>query len=396
MLDDNSIIIVGAGQSGGWAAKTLRDNGFSGSIVLVGEESHLPYERPPLSKDVLLGRIEPGACQLWSSERLNELQIQTELGVRVDQIDRDARQVVCEGGKRLRYDQLLLAMGTRPRKLDCEGAGLNGVHYLRTIDDCLSIRASLSPTTRLVVLGGGWIGLEVAAGMRARGMHVTVLEAANQLCGRSLPSSLGQFFLKQHQEHGVDVQLGVRVKRIIGTDKVQGVELEDGTRLEASVVVVGIGAIPNDELARSCGLEVGNGIMVDEHCRTSDSRIFACGDVTNQPFGQGRIRLESWKNAQDQGVAVAKVMLGIEPGARDLPWFWSDQFDMNFQLLGMIPAGARQYRKPNASGSGFVDLFLEEGRVVAAAAVNSPRELREAKKAIQKALPYAVDDLTLV
>lgn len=396
MSNVNDIVIIGAGQSGGWAAKTLRDSGFTGSVQMIGNESHLPYERPPLSKQVLLGELGLGACQLWSQERLVELAIKVELGNHVERVDRAGRQVVCRDGKSFHFDQLLLATGSRPRQLSCEGAELQGVHYLRTIDDCLAIRANLGTAIRLVVVGGGWIGLEVASGLRARGAHVTVLEASNQLCGRSLPPSLSKYFLEQHVSRGVDVRLGARLKRFVGNGKIQGVELDDGSIVPATVVLVGIGAVPNDELARSCGLDVGNGIVVDEHCRTSDPRVFACGDVTDQPLGQGRGRLESWKNAQDQGVAAAKAMLGAEPVTRELPWFWSDQFDINFQLLGVVPPGAQQYRKANASDSGFIDFFVQEGHLVAAAAINSPRELREAKRAIQKALPFSEEGLVLI
>ncbi|KQX21343.1 NAD(P)/FAD-dependent oxidoreductase [Variovorax sp. Root434] len=392
----NDIVIIGAGQSGGWAAKTLRDSGFTGSVLMIGNESHLPYERPPLSKQVLLGELGPGACQLWSQERLAELGIKVELGNHVERVDRTSGQVVCRDGKSFHFDRLLLATGSRPRQLICEGAELQGVHYLRTIDDCLAIRANLGAAIRLVVVGGGWIGLEVASGLRARGAHVTVLEASNQLCGRSLPPSLSKYFLEQHVSRGVDIRLGARLKRFVGNGTIEGVELDDGSILPATVVLVGIGAVPNDELARSCGLDVGNGIVVDEHCRTSDSRIFACGDVTDQPLGQGRVRLESWKNAQDQGVAAAKAMLGAEPVAAELPWFWSDQFDINFQLLGIVPPGAQQFRKANASDEGFIDFFVQEGRLVAAAAINSPRELRAAKRAIQKAFPFSGEGLVLI
>ena len=396
MSNVNDIIIIGAGQSGGWAAKTLRDSGFTGSVLMIGNESHLPYERPPLSKQVLLGELAPGACQLWSQERLAEWGIKVELGNHVELVDRISGQVVCQDGKSFHFDQLLLATGSRPRRLICEGAELVGVHYLRTIDDCLAMRATLGPASRLVVVGGGWIGLEVASGLQARGAHVTVLEASNQLCGRSLPPSLSKYFLEQHLRRGVDIRLGARLKRFVGQGKVQGVELDDGSILPATVVLVGIGAVPNDELARSCGLDVGNGIVVDEHCRTADPRIFACGDVTDQPLGQARVRFESWKNAQDQGVAAAKAMLGVEPVTRELPWFWSDQFDINFQLVGIVPAGAQQYRKVDAGDNGFIDFFVQEGRLVAAAAINSPRELREAKRAIQKALPFSEDGLVLI
>jgi 3-phenylpropionate/trans-cinnamate dioxygenase ferredoxin reductase subunit len=396
MSNIKDVVIVGAGQSGGWAAKTLRDVGFAGSVLLVGDERHFPYERPPLSKNVLVGEFGPGACQLWQPDRLTERGIRTELGLRAESVDRVKGQLVCQDGRSFRYDRLLIATGARPRQLVCEGADLKGVHYLRTIDDCLGIRSSLGTGGRLVVIGGGWIGLEVAASARGRGMHVTVLEASDQLCGRSLPNSLGKFFLEQHLQRGVDVRLGARLKRIVGDDQVKGVELQDGTVLEASIVVVGIGVVPNDELARSCGLEVGNGIIVDANCRTSDPQIYACGDVADQPFGQGRIRFESWKNAQDQGVAAAKAMLGTEAVAKEIPWFWSDQFDINFQLLGIVPPDALQYRKASASTNGFIDYFMRDGQLVAAAAVNSPRELRDAKRTIQKGMPFSSEGLTLL
>lgn len=391
--DSKRFVIVGAGQSGGWAAKTLRDSGFTGEVVLVGDEEHPPYERPPLSKGLLLGSIEPEACQLWPSDRLRDIGIAVEAGARVVALERANKHLILKDGRSIGYDRLLLATGARPRRLNCPGKDLMGVHYLRTIDDCLRIQRLVDKEKRVVVIGGGWIGLEVAASLRSQGITVTVLEASDRLCGRSLPRQLGQYFLEQHRKRGVDVHLNAKLRCLEGTGHVERVILDDDVKIEASMVIVGIGVEPNVELASEAGLAVENGILVDERCRTSDPDVFACGDVANQVFERGRIRFESWKNAQDQGIQAAKAMLDQDPGTRDCPWFWSDQFDINFQMLGIPTSLSRVYRKGDVSQGSFVDYFVQDDRLTAVAAVNSPRELREAKRVMLGQRSFDVSSL---
>lgn len=383
-------VVVGGGQAGGWAARTLRDRGFAGRIILLGEEEHLPHERPPLSKAVLLSGEVPPSLYLWPAEKLKELDIDLQLGVRVVQIDRSKRELLRSDGSKVAYDLLLLATGARPRKLSCPGVDLGGIHYLRTITDSLSIRRSLVSAGRLLVIGGGWIGLEVAAAAVSMGVPVTLVEAGDQLCGRSLPKETAAHFHAMHVARGVDVRLNSRPTSFEGTGRVERVVFGDGSSLHISTAVIGIGVEPNVELAVGCGLSVDNGIVVDEATRTSDPDIFAAGDVARHPVGpDGRMmRFESWQNAQNQGIVAAKAMLGEDIAHRDLPWFWSDQYDLNFQLVGIPSASDRMLFKGDPQSGRFIQYFVDGSRLSAAAAFNSPRDLREAKRIMLDDRPF--------
>jgi 3-phenylpropionate/trans-cinnamate dioxygenase ferredoxin reductase component len=384
MMAEN-FVIVGAGQAGGWAATTLRTQGFPGTITVVGEEPHPPYERPPLSKDVLLGSKPPESTYLWPGDKVSELKIDLYTGVRVSHLHRDTQELELATGKRLRYEQLLLATGSRVRRLNFPGCDLAGVHYLRTIEDALAIQRDLAPEARLLVLGGGWIGLETTASARKRGAHVTIIEAADQLCSRALPKSLADYLLERHRAQGVNVHLGTTVMALQGAEWVVSARLSTGQELPVSVVVIGVGVEPNVELAQQAGLEVNNGIVVDQSGQTSDRRIFAAGDVTNQPndFLGRRVRLESWANAQNQGIAVAKAMLGQPVAYHDIPWFWSDQYNLNIQLLGIPHKSDESVTRGDPAADKFLQFFLYGGRIEAAAAVNNPRDLRMAKRLLQ-------------
>jgi 3-phenylpropionate/trans-cinnamate dioxygenase ferredoxin reductase subunit len=381
----DTFVIVGAGQAGGWAATTLRTQGFAGSIVLVGEEPHPPYERPPLSKDVLLGSNPPESTYLWPGDKVSELRIELRTGMRVSRLNREARAVDLATGESINYDRLLLATGSRVRRLKFPGCELAGVHYLRTIEDALAIQRDLTPESRLLVLGGGWIGLETAASARKRGVQVTVVETADQLCSRVLPKSLADYLLERHRSQDVNVHLGATVKALKGAGRVESAVLSSGEELPAAAVVIGVGVEPNVELARQAGLEVDNGIVVDQSGRTSDARIFAAGDVTNQPndFLGRRVRLESWANAQNQAIAVAKSMLGQSIAYHEIPWFWSDQYKLNIQLLGIPHKSDESVTRGDPAGDKFLQFFLYGGRIEAAAAINNPRDLRMAKRLMQ-------------
>ena len=389
-------VIVGAGQAGGWAAKTLRDSGFAGRIVLLGDERHPPYERPPLSKAVLTGAQAPERCYLWPSGKLDELEIDFQPGSSAVAIERGRRQVLLADGRAVPYQRLLLTTGARPRRLNCPGANLQRIHYLRTIHDCLGIAHSMGAAKRLLVIGGGWIGLEVAASAILQGAEVTLVETADRLCGRSLSQSLSSYFLDLHTRRGVDVRLRAKPVAFEGRGQVERVVFEDGATLDVSAVVIGIGIEPNVELAVECGLEVNNGVVVNESGCTSDPNIFAAGDVTNQPYGGYRIRLESWKNAQDQGIAVAKAMLDQEPPKRDVPWYWSDQYDVNFQMLGIPSSTCGIFQTGDPASGAFTQYFVDGDRLRAVAAINSPRDLREAKRSMAGQLPFGTAELTAV
>jgi 3-phenylpropionate/trans-cinnamate dioxygenase ferredoxin reductase subunit len=388
-------VVVGSGQAGGWAAKTLRDAGFTGSIVVVGNECHPPYERPPLSKAVLTGHKSPESCYLWSRDKLGELGINVLQGVIATGVNRSRRELSLSLGSTLTYDRLLLATGATPRRLTCPGADLEGIYYLRTIEDSIELGQSLNTAKRLLVVGGGWIGLEVAASAVSKGIATTLVEAADRLCGRSLPLSLGSYFLELHEGRGVDVRLNVKVKAFEGRRHLERVVFDDGSVLDVSAAVIGIGVEPNTELAGDCGLQVDNGIVVDARNCTSDPNIFAAGDVANQPYcgGANRVRLECWKNAQDQGIAAARAMLDQRTTNSEVPWFWSDQYDVNFQMIGFPMHTSAIYQKGDRSSGRFIQYFVEGDRLTAAAAVNSPRDLRESKRLMMSQQPFETTGL---
>ncbi len=382
----SGIVVVGAGQAGGWAARTLRDQGFEGRLVLLGEEAFPPYERPPLSKDVLLGKEPAAATYLWPETSFGELGIELRSGSRAAAIDRSAGAVLLEDGEAVGYDRLMLATGARVRRLAVPGADLPGVHYLRNIGDCEAIREELAEgDADLLVIGGGWIGLEVAAAGRMLGAEVVVLEALERVCGRALTPDLADHVARIHRSRGVDIRLGTTVRELIGDERVTGARLADGTILPASLVVIGIGIVPNSELAAQAGLEVENGVVVDAFGRTSDPDIFAAGDVTNHPndlLGR-RIRLESWENAQNQAIAAARAMLGGETPYREVPWFWSDQYDVNIQLVGLPADWDRTVTRGDRAADRFIEFYVKGDRLEGAAALNNPRDIRFAKRLMQ-------------
>ena len=383
--DGRVFAIVGAGQAGGWAAKTLRDQGFAGRVVVIGDEVHPPHERPPLSKAVMTGAKPPESTHLWSREALAGWRVELLPRTCVTRIDRAAKRLDLAGGGPLAYDRLLIATGSRVRRLAIPGSDLPGIHYLRTIDDAIAIRGELRPGTRLLVVGGGWIGLEVAASARTLGAEVTVIEYAGQLCSRALPGDLAAYLQQLHAGHGVDIRLNARLASFAGGARVERAVMADGETIAASAVVIGIGIVPNAELAMETGLAVDNGIVVDTFGRTSDPEIFAAGDVTNHPnplLGR-RLRLESWEHAQNHGIAAAKAMLDRGDPYQEIPWFWSDQYDVNFQLLGLPERFDEAVTRGDPAKAPFVRFFLAGGMIEAVAAANSPRELRIAKRLMQ-------------
>ncbi|MCF5169363.1 NAD(P)/FAD-dependent oxidoreductase [Pseudomonas canadensis] len=323
------LIIVGAGHAGGRAALTLREEGYTGRLILIGDEVHLPYERPPLSKGLLQGTADLAGYSLCDSARLAELGIEHIAGNPVTRLERQPDRLQLADGQWLPYAGLLLATGGRARRLPQEQAN---VLYLRTHDEALALRSALRPGTRLVVVGGGFIGLEVAATARGLGCEVTVLEAGPRLAGRVLPPVISQALLDLHREHGVEVRLNVALESI----QADAVLLVDGQRLPCDLVVVGIGMQPNIELAAAAGLEVGQGIRVDACLRTSAPNIYAAGDVCEFRLDGLYQRQETWRNAESQGRHAALNLLGREVPFEALPGFWSDQFDWGLQTVGVI------------------------------------------------------------
>ncbi|MEX5629542.1 NAD(P)/FAD-dependent oxidoreductase [Pseudomonas marginalis] len=324
-----ALIIVGAGHAGGRAALTLREEGYSGRLILIGDEPHVPYERPPLSKGLLQGSMDLAGCSLCDSARLAELGIEHIAGNPVRELDPPQHRLQLADGQWLSYAGLLLATGGRARRLPQAQAN---VLYLRTHDEALALKSALRPGARLVIVGGGFIGLEVAATARGLGCEVTVLEAGPRLAGRVLAPVISEALLQVHRQQGVDVRLNVALESI----HAEAVQLVDGQLLPCDLVVVGIGMQPNIELAVAAGLEVGQGIRVDAHLRTSAPDIYAAGDVCEFRLGGEYQRQETWRNAEAQGRHAALNMLGREEPFEALPGFWSDQYDWGLQTVGVI------------------------------------------------------------
>lgn len=374
-------VIVGAGLAGHRGALELRRLDPEASIDLIGNEEALPYDRPPLSKDVLLGKV--ASTTLKDADRYDELGIRFHPGVRANSIDRAARIVGTDCGRRFPYDALLIATGSRPKRLP--GLVTTGLPlcYLRTAADALRLRDQLRPGARITVVGGGFIGLEAAAAARARGCDVLLLEAADRILSRGLPVEAARYVHSLHTRNGIRIRTGVPPAQI-------GEEI-----LQADAVVVGVGILPNIELAAAAGLELDDGIVVDGTCRTSDPDIYAAGEVTAHPvpFGGSRKRLESWKIAQAQPVVAAAAMTGRAglPYA-ELPWLWSDQFDLNLQLLGM-PERAAQFRvRGNPDSESWTLVGLDErGLPVSGVAVNAGRDIAQLRRSITRGMPLPDD-----
>ena len=389
-----AIVIVGAGQAGGWAAKTLRAEGYQGSVILIGAERHPSHERPPLSKAVLSGEAAPETTHLFKPEEHAALAMDFRAEARATRIDRAAKRVEFAGGGSVAYDKLILTTGGTARKLPIPGGDSPHVFYLRTIEDSLAIRDAIGPGKKLAVIGGGWIGLEVAATARKRGTSVVVIEALDRLCARTVPPGISAFLRSRHEREGVDIRLGVGVKAIEDRGQLV-VRLADGGAVEADAVVAGIGLEPDVSLARDAGLTVDNGIVVDEQGRTSDPDIFAAGDCANTPLpclGR-RVRLESWANAQNQAIVAAKAALGQDARYDELPWFWSDQYDVNLQILGLPARWPEPVVRGDPASGSFSHFYLDGERIAAIVSVNAPRDLRAAKKLVQTRKPVSAASL---
>jgi NADPH-dependent 2,4-dienoyl-CoA reductase/sulfur reductase-like enzyme len=380
-----AVVIVGSGQSGGRAAEALRQGGHTGRITLIGDESHAPYERPALSKEFLSSAAAGKLAWVRPHAWYAEVAITTLHGHRAVGIDRTRHVVELDQGSPVEYQTLILTTGARPRQLTVEGADHPLVSYLRTIEDSQQLQRRLSPGARVVVIGAGFIGMEVAATAVSRGCAVTVLELAELPMARVIPRQLGDFYADFHRRKGVDLRLATAVSRITDEQGRALVHTDRGDPILADTVVVGIGVIPNVELAQAAALDTDNGIVVDEYGRTCDPLIYAAGDVTshfNSLLGR-RVRLESWQNAQNQAIAVARNILGAGTAYAEVPWFWSDQYELNLQIAG-IPHADDEIVRRGVPGGGVPALcfHLRAGRLVAAIGINSAREVRFGKEII--------------
>ena len=377
------IVVVGGGQAGGQAVDSLRREGFDGEIFLVTAENQPPYQRPPLSKDYLAGRYDRDRVLLRPEAFYVESSIELLTGARVASIDPGAHRVGLETGRSLDYDRLLLATGSRVRRLDgMPGSDLEGVLYLRTIEDSDRIRAAMENAERVVVVGGGYIGLEVASVAVEAGCSVTVVEVTPRLLSRVATSELAAFYADLHRARGVEVRLGSSVARFRGGGSggsggaIRSVELSDGTEVAADLVVAGIGIEPVTDLARNARIDCDNGIAVDPGCRTSAPGVFAAGDCTSHPnpfFGR-RVRLESVPNAMEQGRVAAAAMLGKDVSCESEPWFWSDQHGVRLQMAGLSDGADQTVTRGEFGGDSFITFHLRDGVLIGADAVNGVRE----------------------
>ena len=373
--DDATMLIVGAGLAGARAAQTLREEGFSGRVVLVGDEPERPYDRPPLSKEYLQGRAERASVFVHPDDWYAEQGVELRLGVPATAVDRPAHEVVLGDGDRLGYGKLLLATGSTPRRLPVPGADLDGVQTLRTLADSERIGAAVRDSARTVVVGAGWIGLEVTAAARTAGVPVTVIESAPLPLLRVLGPEMAEVFARLHREHDVDLRCSTDLTEIVGREgRVAGVRLADGAVVDADTVVVGIGISPNTELAEAAGLEVDDGIVVDQHHRSSDPDVFAAGDVANlwYPALGRHLRVEHWANAQDGGPAAARAMLGADQPDDRLPYFFTDQYDLGMEYTGYAAPDGHDdvVVRGDLAAREFVAFWLSGGRVQAGMNVN--------------------------
>lgn len=389
------MIIIGGGQAAASAGRTLRNEGFKGGITILSEERYHPYERPPLSKAVLQGTVDAQSTCLLNDETARSLNIEVRLGQRAEAIDRDAQMVKLSSGESLPYDRLLIATGSRARTLDGPFKGKSNVFYLRSLDDAEALRAAMAPGKRLLSIGAGWIGLEVAATARKMGMETAVVELGDRLCGRSLPADVGAALAEVHRENGTVIHLNTSVETVCGQDRIESVILSNGKTLAVDMVVVGIGGVANDSIACEAGLETGNGVVVDEFLCTSDPRIFAAGDVAAMRVGAGQpIRMESWANAQDQAAAAARSMLGKGVPYDINTWFWSDQYDLNIQMIGDIQPEKGNIFLRKGEGRAFTRFSVIDGRLVGAICFGTPRDMAIVRRLMSKG--YTVTDDSLI
>lgn len=391
-----TFVIIGAGQAGGWAAQTLRNEGFSGRLVLVGDEPHPPHERPPLSKAVLSGSAAPETTFLLKPEAFEALGVEWHPGIQVRRLDRAAKQAVLSDGQVVPYDKLILCTGGRARHLAVPGADQVPLYTLRTLEDARALAPELRSGRRVAVVGGGWIGLEVAATARQQGAEVVVIETQARLCERTVPTEISDYLLTLHRSHGTQVLLGAGVQGFArAADGRLEVRLTDGSVLIADTIVQGIGLVPNDELARESGLACEGGVLVDAQCYTSDPDILAAGDVavTPNPWAGRRLRLESWQNAQEQGIAAARSALGRPVDYQPLPWFWSDQYDMNLQIFGLPKPEHRVVQRGDKGSGSFVLFYLAGDVLQAAIGPNAARDLRFARRLIEQRKPVDIERL---
>ncbi len=387
----SGIVVIGAGQAAGQAAASLRQEGYEGEITIIGDEAQAPYQRPPLSKAYLSGEVGLDRVLVRPENFYADKGINLQTGVRVESINRAEKTIATSTGSTLSYDKLLIATGSRPRILNIEGSDLEGLHYLRTVDDVDGIRTAMEAAKNVCIVGGGYIGLEVAAGAKKAGHNVTVLEMEDRILQRVTTPEMSEFYHALHTGRGVDIRVNTMVSGFAGENgRVTSVLCGDES-IPADLVIVGIGIIPNVELAEAAGLTCDNGIVVNDHCQTSDPDIYAAGDCTNHPnpILDRRLRLESVPNAMEQARTACSNMLGGDKTYAAVPWFWSDQYELKLQMVGFSADGDQSVLRGDKTSNEFAVFYLKDGNVVAVDAVNSPKEFMVAKQLYGKAVNEA-------
>ncbi|MCH7822851.1 MAG: FAD-dependent oxidoreductase [Proteobacteria bacterium] len=379
-----NVVIVGAGHAAGQAVVTLRQKGYDGKIILIGAEEYYPYQRPPLSKKFLAGELAAERLYVKPPSFYDHPDIELHLGTTVTRIDLAGKTVIDTDGNSYTYENLIIATGSRVRKLEVPGTGLACVYYLRDINDVTAMHEHMHEGKRLVIIGAGYIGLEVAAVANSKGLAVTVIEMAERVMSRVVSEQVSAFYESEHRQHGVNLMLSTGLAGFSGSDSVEQVDLTDGTSVAADFVLIGIGVVPNVDLARGAGLDVDNGIRVDDRCKTSDASAYAIGDCTNHPnslLGQ-RLRLECVHNALEQAKTAARNICGDDLAYAQVPWFWSDQYDLKLQIAGISGGFDQTVLRGDPASRAFSCLYLRDGQLIAIDSINSPRDFMQSKALI--------------
>ena len=390
------LVIVGAGQSAIQCITSLRKEDYPGLITLVGEEEHLPYQRPPLSKGFLEDTVSNERLYFKKLEFFVENKVQLKLGTKAEEIDIENNNIHLSDNTKLSFDKLVFATGSSVRKLDFPGKDLNSIHYLRGLDDALSIKKDLQTRQNIVVVGAGYIGLEVAAIAAKQNKSVTVIEMADRVMNRTVDPQISDYYLKLHQKNGVTFKFNTSLKEIVGASNPEKVICSDGTEVKADMVIIGAGIMPNVELAENAGLSCDNGIVVNEFGKTDHTNIYACGDCTNHPnkLLNKKIRLESVHNAMEQSKTVASSIINKSIEYNQIPWFWSDQYDHKLQIVGLSGEHDKVIMRGDMSDAKFMLLYTKDEKLIAVDAVNNSKEFLICKKLVANKVTIKPDEIS--
>ena len=389
------LVIIGGGQAAIQCITSLRKDDYKGSITLIGEENHLPYQRPPLSKGFLSGVTENKRLYFKNLEFFQENSVQLNLGVKANEIDRINNLIHLSNNESISYDKLVIATGSRVRQLEFSGSKLNGIHYLRGIDDAKSLKEGLTKSKNIVIVGAGYIGLEVAAVATEFDIKITVLEMADRVMSRTVDPIISEYYQALHSKYGIEFVLNESLEKVEGKEYVESGICASGSSIPAELVVIGAGVLPNIELAEKSGLHCDNGIYVDVYGQTEDKKIYACGDCTNHPNERlnRRLRLESVHNAMEQSKTVSSSIMGNKIAYNQIPWFWSDQYDHKLQIVGISGEHDEVLVRGSPGESKFMLFYLKEQKLIAVDAVNNPKEFLICRKLVENQVKITSDDI---